>query len=261
MGVTTFTISVDGIRLAGELHLPKEQKDSMPVVVICHGIPAGRPANGDPGYRPLAQSLASDGFMAVLFNFRGCGLSGGNIDLDGWCRDLQGILNMISTRPDVDQSRISLLGFSGGGAVSCKVAASDTRVNAVALMACPAEFSFLFKEQELEEIVARAREIGSIRDADFPLDAKVWLEGLYGVEARRYIGQIAPRPVLIVHGTTDEVVPVEHAKILYEAAQEPKELVLLEGVLHRLRQEPRALDAAQDWLDKINKMGEVDINA
>jgi fermentation-respiration switch protein FrsA (DUF1100 family) len=39
-------------------------------------------------------------------------------------------------------------------------------------------------------------------------------------------------PVLIVHGTADRVVPVAHARSLFEMANEPKELVLYEGAEH-----------------------------
>jgi alpha/beta superfamily hydrolase len=251
-GIETFELTVDGIRIVGEVRLPDSARELLPVVVICHGIPSGRPAPGDGGYRPLAKRLADLGFLTVLFNFRGCGLSGGSIDLAGWCCDLSAVIDMLLQRKDVDEKRLNLVGFSGGAAVSCVVAARDHRVSAVGLMACPAEFSFLFKREELSLIIRRAREIGAIRDVGFPTDPKAWLEGLYGVKAEATVEQIAPRPLLIVHGTADEVVPVEQGQLLYRLAGEPKELVLLEGVQHRLRQVPQALEAAVEWLCRMN---------
>ncbi len=46
------------------------------------------------------------------------------------------------------------------------------------------------------------------------------------------IGKIAPVPIVIVHGTDDRLFPVEHAKRLFEAAGEPKRLLLGEGFGH-----------------------------
>src|SRR3712207_7622089 len=42
----------------------------------------------------------------------------------------------------------------------------------------------------------------------------------------------SPRPLLIVHGTADALIPVEHARRLYEVAGEPKELWLVDGAAH-----------------------------
>jgi uncharacterized protein len=253
VGVESFVLPVEGIGIAGEVHRPDGAAGPLPAVVICHGIPSGRPAPNDPGYRPLAVRLAELGFLAVLFNFRGCGLSGGNFDLAGWCRDLTAILDMLGGREDVNRGGIHLVGFSGGAAVSCQVGAGDRRVAGVALMACPAELSFLFKREELGLILRKAREIGAIREESFPADPQEWLEGLYRVRAEDTVHSIAPRPLLIVHGTADEVVPVTHARLLYERAGEPKTLVLLEGIEHRLRQVPSALDTAVEWLCGLYK--------
>jgi len=51
-----------------------------------------------------------------------------------------------------------------------------------------------------------------------------------------------------VHGDRDEVVPLAHAEKLFEKAGQPKELVILPGAGHRLRQDVRAIETAMKWL-------------
>lgn len=249
-GIKKFSVEVEGIKLVGELYRPDAAgAKNVPAVVLCHGIPSGQPVEGtDPGYRPLAEKLAQKGFMAVLFNFRGSGESGGNIDIAGWCRDLSAVLDMLFESQKFDHERLALWGFSGGGAVSCCVAARDKRVAAAVLAAAPAGFEALFPREALDDIIKKARRLGIIRDINFPPDPQRWLEDTYRVKAVEAIAGIAPRPVFIMHGTADDVVPVEDAIKLYEAAGERTKLVLLEGMGHRLRMEPEALETAVDWL-------------
>lgn len=244
---------VDGIKLAVEIYAPENGTPPFSVVLACHGIPSGRKTEEDPGYRSLAMKLAAAGFLSVIFNFRGCGESGGHLDLAGWCRDLRAVLDLVTERDDVDARRLFLLGFSGGAAVSCQVAAEDRRVAGVVLAACPAELSFLFKREELAQTITRARQIGTIRDDSFPPDPLQWLESLYTVRPETAIACLSGRPLLMVHGREDELVPVEHAKQLYELAGEPKELLILEGAGHQLRREERAMSAAMAWLQRQNK--------
>lgn len=46
------------------------------------------------------------------------------------------------------------------------------------------------------------------------------------------IQAVAPRSLLLVHGTADRVLPAHVSRLLYDAAGEPKRLVLLEGAGH-----------------------------
>jgi fermentation-respiration switch protein FrsA (DUF1100 family) len=46
------------------------------------------------------------------------------------------------------------------------------------------------------------------------------------------IGRIAPRPVMLIHGIQDDIVPVRHAQTLFKAAEEPKELWVVPGAHH-----------------------------
>jgi fermentation-respiration switch protein FrsA (DUF1100 family) len=46
------------------------------------------------------------------------------------------------------------------------------------------------------------------------------------------IGKLAPRPVLIIHGANDSLIPVAHARQLFAAAHQPKELWIDEHAEH-----------------------------
>jgi alpha/beta superfamily hydrolase len=77
------------------------------------------------GYPELAARFCEAGFVAMVFNFRGCGPSQGNIDMVGWTHDLAAAVDFLNMLPEVDKSRICLLGSSGGAAISVYVAAND----------------------------------------------------------------------------------------------------------------------------------------
>jgi alpha/beta superfamily hydrolase len=48
------------------------------------------------------------------------------------------------------------------------------------------------------------------------------------------VGELAPKPLLLIHGTADTRLPDEFSRLLYARAGEPKTLKLLEGADHRL---------------------------
>lgn len=63
--------------------------------------------------------------------------------------------------------------------------------------------------------------------------------------------RISPRPLLLVHGTADELVPVDDAQLLFQQAGEPKELVLLPGADHHLSaHQVEAGRATLNWLQQ-----------
>jgi fermentation-respiration switch protein FrsA (DUF1100 family) len=187
----------------------------------------------------------------LIFNFRGTGASGGNLDILGWTRDLGAVIDYLWVLPEVGRSRLCLLGFSGGAAISIYVASSDNRVSAVAAGACPAEFTSLDEPQSL---IDHYRSIGAIRDKDFPHSTEEWLNGFKLAKPINYVAAISPRPLLLVHGSKDEVVDVGQARRLYARAGEPKKLVIIDGAGHRLRQNTEAIAVVLEWLGQVNKL-------
>ena len=245
-----FVIEVDGIAIIGQEFLPAEDT-GYPVVCLCHGVPSGNPPDpNDGGYPALAETFCEQKYPVYIFNFRGAGDSGGNFDMPGWTRDLQSVINYILELENNRNRRLYLVSFSAGAATSIYVASQDGRVSGVAACACPADFSLFLERGDPETIVERYREIGTIRDANFPESAQAWLDDFIPITAVEHVGKIAPRPLLLIHGTEDDVVPISHAHHLFERAGEPKKFVIIEGVGHRLRHEQDAVRAVFDWLEK-----------
>ena len=99
-----------------------------------------------------------------------------------------------------------------------------------------------------QSFIEHFREIGIIRDEDFPPSLEVWLDDFKSVSPVSYVDRISPRPLLLVHGDRDETVDVSHARRLYAQAGEPRQLVIIEGAGHGLRQDERAMATTIDWL-------------
>jgi uncharacterized protein len=249
----SFAVVSGSLRIRGWILFPVVVPSRQyPVVVICHGIPgsgAPRPAD-DPGYESLAQTFCSLGVASVVFNFRGCGNSEGDFDMAGWPKDLDAVLDKVSNTPYLDPSRVIVIGFSGGGAAAIQVAAENPAVFALAAVSSPAHFEIFKKEPE--EVVEDFRKRGIIRDPNFPPDLDRWIDGFREIEPRRWIPHFKGKHLLIVHGDADELIPVEHARELFEHAPGGVgELAIIPGGEHRLRLDPRCIEILKSWICKV----------
>jgi putative redox protein len=245
-------IEVDGINLLAELYLPTNNKNSaFPSLCICHGIPSGKPPDqNDKGYPLLAEHFCSEGIATIIFNFRGTGFSEGNLDMLGWTRDLEEVIDYMYQCVEIKKDSLSLMGFSGGAAIATYVSARNDRVASVVLCACPSEFGFAYKAETADSWVEHFREIGVIRDEDFPPSVSEWLKGFEIIRPINWIKKISPRPLLIVHGDQDSVVEPTHAWTLFEEAGQPKEIAIVRGGDHKLRLNREAIGIVLKWLKR-----------
>ena len=240
--------SVDEVTIKGKYFKPL--KETGRALCLCHGIPGGKegkpPVKSRAGsYEELAERFREEGFFTFTFNFRGTGESGGNFDLLDWTKDLGTVIDYLESFPEIRE--INLMGFSGGAATALHQTARDERISSLILAACPADMGFLINRNNLEEVIHRLREIGIIRDPGFPPDPLEWMNRALSVRPEKDIPRVAPRRVLILHGTEDELIPLEHAHRLYRAAREPKKLLLVEGAGHRLRKYNRVAELTAEW--------------
>lgn len=241
----------DGLTIRGEIYLPSGPPGPFPALILCHGIPAKVKGPDDRGYPLLAERFCGKRFLVVIFNFRGAGLSEGDFDILGWAQDLEEGLNALYLRPEVARKRVFFMGFSGGAAVSIYVAALHKEVAAVVSCASPAEFRDLSTAKGLKDLLTHARDVGIVKSPDFPRSMKVWKKSFKTVKPIDWIDRIPPRPLLLVHGTRDDVVPVGQAHRLYGKVKGKAELFIIEGAGHRLRVEEKAMEKASKWLENI----------
>lgn len=254
-GVTTgvaFTVDSGGVTVAAQLVRPDRPQTTglptgLPTLVLSHGLPSrpGGAREAGRGYPDLALRLCeATGWAVVTFNFRGTGPSGGNFSLGGWMADLQAVVAQL--RSSGDTSGVWLAGSSLGGAMSVLVAATDDRIRGVVTLACPAAFG---RWSTPRKLLDEARSLGMIIDPGFPPDFDAWTREVRTLRPLEAAARIPPRPFLIVHGTEDEVVPTDDARML-SAAAGSADLRILSGAGHRLRQDPRAVALLIGWMER-----------
>lgn len=227
-------LNQEGEKLIGDLHIPSANLP-VTVVVICHGF-LGTRRGGGRAVR-LAEFLTEAGYAALRFDFAGSGDSEGDFStatLTKNVRDLQSALNYLEEQ---GFSTFVVLGRSFGGNAALAVADQDPRVQGVCLWSTPADMGEVLEKILGEQVL---RELGEGKEVSFNDGFRRYKKDpAFFRDLERYrmtdlASRISPRPLLLVHGTADELVPERNAHLLFRQAGEPKELVLLPGGDHHL---------------------------
>jgi putative redox protein len=108
-----------------------------------------------------------------------------------------------------------LAGFGTGGALALCAAAADPEVRGVATLGAPADFDDWASHPK--RLLEHAREVGIIKDPSFPPDVEAWTRELRDLRAVACAPRVAPRPLLVIHGSDDDLVPVFDARVLVDA--------------------------------------------
>ena len=154
---------------------------------------------------PVADALHRSGFTVFTYNLRSEVTFGAN-EQD----DLISVVDYLSGRPDVDAERIGALGFSMGGATTIIAAAREPRIKAVvADSAWRTAKSWLRPSWNPRDHFSRL----SLKFAEWR--AGIDLDKLRPVDSIRALGG---RPVLLIHGSDDDVVLPEDSDALVAAA-------------------------------------------
>jgi uncharacterized protein len=167
--------------------------------------------------------LPGDGFEVLLFDYRGYGRSDGSPSLPGLHLDFEAALEALLARPKTDPDRVVVFGQSLGGSLAITALAASPRRQQVRALIVEGAFT---------SYRALAREKLAGFWLTWPLQAPLGLTIDDRYRPIDVIDELAPLPVLIVHGEADRIVPPDHAIALYKAARPPKTLWLVPGAGH-----------------------------
>jgi len=182
-------------------------------IVCCHGLYSSKESRK---FVEMAQRAAEYGIGCVRFDFRGCGESEGEFSYKPEERlsDLEEVMKWLMKK--YSNASYALFGSSLGGMVSIKYA-SKHEVNALVTIATPYEFEIAGYRASVAGDVERCSHI------------------------------------LIIHGLEDELVPKEHAEMIFTKAREPKKIIFFKTD-HRFSDDgerSKAIDEALKWIKKF----------
>lgn len=200
----------DGVQLyawwfPAQHETPPESEDTTPVLLWAHG-------NGGnlTGRAEHAQVLARQGLSVFIFDYRGYGKSEGAPDEQGIYRDAEAAYAFLTGELGIPAHRIVLLGRSLGSAPAARL---STRVEHAGMVLV----SPLPSAKRMARRMFAGLPVDLVTRSKFPV--------VEWVAARQ-------TPLLIFHGDRDEIIPLAFGREVFEAAAEPKQLVVLPAAGH-----------------------------
>lgn len=213
--------TADGLMLRGWF-VPSHKAPARLTIVVFNGNAGNRAFRA-----PLAAALRSRGFQVLLFDYRGYGGNPGTPTEEGLAADAQAALAYVRGRADVDPARIGYFGESLGTGVAVTLA--DVAAPAVLVLRSP---------------FTSMTDVGRLHYPWLPVGS--FLRDRYeSIDRLRRIRC----PVLVVAGNRDGIIPVEQSRRMFDAAREPKSLLIVPGADHN----DDALLAGRDMIDAIDR--------
>ena len=211
--LTFRVVTTDGVEIRG-VHF---KNDFPTLLVYCHGFTSGK---NTMHIKQMVETFAAE-LDVIAFDFRGHGESGGATTFGD--KELLDVDAVLEYAHGFGYQRTVIMGSSMGGAISIRYAADAPAVDAVITMGAFAHKQFskmamvgmgLLKWSVSRGVVKRASPT-RIERASAPYDP------------RDYVGRISPRPLLLLHGEHDPLIPLAHAQQLFARAGEPKTLYVI----------------------------------
>jgi len=219
-------ISADGFTLRG-WYVPPTHPTSGAAILFIHGHAGNRSQ-----FVREAALYIEQGYGLLLFDLRNHGASDPAPTTMGLNEvlDVQAAFDFLAAQPSVDGERIALYGHSMGAATAIRAMA---RIPQARALVASAPYSSM--ERVLNDGV-RTLTFGLLA---FPFGSltQTFTSNLSDANVREVrpiddIAGIAPRPVLIMHGTADAIIPFAHSERLFAAAGEPKQFFAVDDAGH-----------------------------
>ncbi len=190
----------------------------------------------------VTRALAREGIATMRFDFTGLGGSGGDFGRSGFATDVADLAAAGQDLIERFSGPILLIGHSLGGAAVLAAADELGRDNvaAIATIGAPSDVPHVLHniDGDLEQIREEGQGTVKIGGREFTL-GREFIEKVENTDLLAEVERLR-KPLMFLHAPTDEIVGIEHAGALFQAAKHPKSFVSLEGADHLLLREEDA---------------------
>lgn len=202
-----------GLKIFGIFHKPLHT-EKFPVVLICHGF-GGHKVGRYRVYVDLSILLAEMGIGSLRFDFRGSGDSEGrffDMTLETEVNDALIALKFLEEHPNVDRSRIGLIGRSLGGAVSIITASKSQSIKSMGLWAPLFDgHQWIDKWENLHKQKIPPSEQALV-EIDGQRPCMDFFKQLFNLKMHKHLMTLRNVPMLFVHGLNDNVINYSHTE-------------------------------------------------
>jgi len=212
--------TADGLILDGWF-VPEKGSDR--TIVVCHGAGANKG-----NFIWFLGPLAGEGYNIVLFDFRAHGASEGRTTTYGIReqRDVQAVIDWLKCERPNQAHVIVGLGSSQGAMALALAAAEDRRIDAL-ILDSPFVSPYALAMHHAGRVPLIGRPLACLILAEMSAQTGT---NFFSASAEQAVAQCGSRPVLVIHGADDILMPAEHARRLFEAATGPRELWFGPGI-------------------------------
>ena len=204
---------------------PSAEKNGATIIYV-HGFQAERS-----WLLSQARFMIDEGYGALMLDLRNSGESDGDTTYFGekeW-RDVEGAVNYLSTRPEVNMDRLGIMGRSMGGGVVIRAQAEMQTFKFVI-----AQSTFTSITDLVTDVVPLSTGLPSFPFAPmivFFSERETGID-INAVNSVNELQQFENTPILIMHGTEDDWIPYAQGQALFTAAKEPKQFYAIQGAKH-----------------------------
>lgn len=227
---------------------PDEDINKYPTVILVHGFEASKEEDGM--FDDIAKNLADNGILVYRFDFSGRGESEGdytNTSLSKQRDDLKSILDFVKSQPLVDTTRVGILGQSFGTPTSITL---HPNIKSLVLMGSFGHVKEIMKNLFGDGYNPSGTSTRVKTDGETVKLNPVFWSAFENHDILKSI-KLVKCPVLFIHGSEDDIVPLSEMEALYSAANEPKEKVIIKGGDHGLDPKRKELlKIVVDWFKK-----------
>ena len=220
----------EGHELAGRLELPVSG-EAVACAIFAHCFTCSKDLKA---VVHIARGLARQGIAVLRFDFTGIGESEGELSEKGYSTNLEDLVAASEFMAERFDPPSILIGHSLGGAAVLQAAHAIPSVRAVATIGAPCDPRHVTRllQDSIEEIERTGEAEVELAGRRFTI-GKRFLDDLEHQAMQDRIAEL-DRALLLFHSPIDEVVGIDNARCIYEAAKHPKSFVSLDDADHLL---------------------------